>query len=273
MNIYIVVCVYTLSPAYIKKWFKLHLHNTKYKLIIVDNNLRRQITDPTVIIGTNTLNEFSAYNEGLQLIKKEFEDEYDIILMLNDTLFTRHNAKFFLKHLLKYKNTVARLSIPAICGRIDPYNNICYRNPWSNDTGYISSFCIIMNKPARDLYLKLLSDISPTFPFADSVTELLNWSTHIDRRFKEFVISHLIDTDTATVWYQSKNNIKNIERLNVKGKCVFLEHYVSGNISKHGVLVSIFPTWKQKTQHFIYEQIAKMERKLLSILKFKVGSK
>ncbi|TGC07795.1 hypothetical protein CRG93_16130 [Escherichia sp. E2593] len=77
------------------------MHNTKYKLIIVDNNLRRQITDPTVIIGTNTLNEFSAYNEGLQLLKKEFEDEYDIILMLNDTLFTRHNAKFFLKTFIK----------------------------------------------------------------------------------------------------------------------------------------------------------------------------
>ncbi|ETJ30920.1 WbbB, partial [human gut metagenome] len=70
--------------------------------------------------------EFSAYKEGIDFLEDSSLLPSGVpILILNDTLFLKHNAKFFLRKIVSYYSTIQRTELPTMAGRLDPYNNIC----------------------------------------------------------------------------------------------------------------------------------------------------
>ncbi|VEB15594.1 Uncharacterised protein [Enterobacter hormaechei] len=264
MKIYIVACIYDVDLDYLNAWVSTTFPKHEVQLIAINNNVKKQFkSGENVLIGSNSLYEFSAYYEGLKKVIMDPRYDNEVVLVINDTLFTKHNSEFFTNQLMKNLGIISRTKLPAIAGRLDSYNNICYKNPWSGLNGYISSFGMLINKAAIDIYLESIEKIDESFPFKNSVLNFLNWNCDVDKDFREFIISHLSDVEISTTWYQVKEHIKNNERLNVKGKCVFLEHFVSGMIAKEGIMVSIFPTWRLKTMNFLFEQLAKVKRKIM----------
>lgn len=262
----IIACSYTFSAKKLVDQLQASFHNFELSGVIVSNSEKQEnvsIDGFSILRGTNVLFEFSAYNEGVkELLKQEQDIAHYPILILNDTLFLKHNSKFILNKIITYYDAIIRVSIPAMAGRLDAYNNICYANPWNNITGYISSFCMLVNREGA----QQISDCYNMLPeyFSEEITDINDplWGGGVDVSLKEFIRSHLLDIDSETAWYQAKINAANFMRLHNKGKCVFMEHFISGEIGRKGILISIIPTWKGKISHFIYEQISKLQRKL-----------
>ena len=71
-------------------------------VVISNNHIVEQITMKGFHIenGTNSLFEFSAYKEGIDFLEDSSLLPSGVpILILNDTLFLKHNAKFFLRKI------------------------------------------------------------------------------------------------------------------------------------------------------------------------------
>ncbi|HHR5163669.1 TPA: sugar polymerase, partial [Escherichia coli] len=65
--------------------------------------------------GTNSLFEFSAYKEGIDFLEDSSLLPSGVpILILNDTLFLKHNAKFFLRKIVSYYSTIQRTELPTM---------------------------------------------------------------------------------------------------------------------------------------------------------------
>lgn len=263
----IVACSYTLKPEFIIN--KLYNYLPDYELdgvVISNNHVVEQITMKGFHIenGTNSLFEFSAYKEGIDFLEDSSLLPSGVpILILNDTLFLKHNAKFFLRKIVSYYSTIQRTELPTMAGRLDPYNNICYSNPWNNMNGYISSFCMLINEKSAKIIVSCYNEL-PKYFFSNDIDIIdPKWGMQIESRLREFIRSHLIDIDTDTVWYQAKLLHNDKQRINIKAQCVFMEHFISGKIGESGIVVSIFPTWKGNVLNFLNEQLAKIKRKII----------
>ncbi|HAX3822981.1 TPA: sugar polymerase [Escherichia coli] len=263
----IVACSYTLKPELIIN--KLHAYLSDYELtgvVISNNHTVEQFKTNEFYIeaGTNSLFEFSAYKEGIDFLEDKLSPQSGIpILVLNDTLFLKHNAKYILRKIVSYYSTIERAELPAIAGRLDPYNNICYNNPWNAMHGYISSFCMLINQKAAKIIVSCYNELSNYFSNNDLDISQPGWGIQIESRLREFIRSHLIDIHTDTVWYQAKLLHNDKKRINIKAKCVFMEHFISGKIGESGIVISIFPTWKGKVLNFLNEQLSKVKRIIL----------
>lgn len=263
----IIACSYTLSPSAIIMQLNKKMSSYDISGVIISNNNKYQdyksVHNFEIIAGSNCLFEFSAYHEGITNILEKKEQNTPI-LIINDTLFTKHNSNYILKKTLCFYNTVNRISNPVMVGRFDPYNNILYSNPWNDHPGYISSFCMLVNHSGAEIISSCYDTLKDFFPDNGSCADDINnpdWGAGVNYQLREFIRSHLLDIGTETSWYQANNYKKDISRLDIKGKCVFMEHYISGVIGREGILISIIPTWKGKVMNFINEQIYKLVRR------------
>ncbi|TGB82541.1 sugar polymerase [Escherichia sp. E3659] len=267
-KLYIVACSYTLKPELIINKMYAYLPDYELAGVVISNNHvvdQVKINEFYIETGTNSLFEFSAYKEGIELLEDELSSQPGVpVLILNDTLFLKHNAKYILRKILSYYLTTERSELPVIVGRFDPYNNICYSNPWNAMHGYISSFCMLINQKAAKIIVSCYNELPNYFSSNDFDISQPKWGMQIEPRLREFIRSHLIDIHTDTVWYQAKLLHSDKERINIKAKCVFMEHFISGKIGESGIVISIFPTWKGKVLNFINEQLSKIKRMILT---------
>lgn len=64
---------------------------------------------------------------------------------------------------MSYYSTIQRTELPTMAGRLDPYNNICYSNPWNNMNGYISSFCMLINEKSAKIIVSCYNELPKYF--------------------------------------------------------------------------------------------------------------
>lgn len=125
-------CSYTLKPKFIINKLYNYLPNYKLNSVVISNNhIVKQITIKKFHIKnkTNSLFKFSAYKKKINFLKNSSLLPSKVpILILNNTLFLKHNAKFFLKKIVSYYSTIQKTKLPTIASRLNPYNNICYSN-------------------------------------------------------------------------------------------------------------------------------------------------
>ncbi|WP_461602295.1 hypothetical protein [Aeromonas rivipollensis] len=266
--LYIVVCIYSVSLGEILKVIEKNIHGFNIRCIVVNNstNVERlecnnlDLTKWHYLVGSNLESEFSAYVEGLNFIHNFYSREQAPILIFNDTAITKHNFTFYVNAALSHYSIIHRAQIPAIAGRVDKYNSICFSNPWSGINGYVSSFIMLINHNAAPIFIKSLVDINEYIISDDDILSVNTWSNSMPMALREFIISHLIDLDSPIAWYQAKNKNISKKRINQKARCVFHEHYISGSLAKNGIMISLFPTWKLMVKNVIFEQLAKIKR-------------
>jgi hypothetical protein len=237
---------------------------TRFSGIVIDNgghNSPARIGAWQVHQGSNVLMDFSAYAEGAAMLAPQIESS-DAVLVLNDTVFTRHNAKFHLTRLIRYREAVRQTSSPCIAGKTDDYTNICYTNPWSGINAYVSSFAFLLNTAGIEKLQRVYSSIQEVMGSAEVDMSSDQWGPGLDRRFREFLRMHLVQVDSPTAWYQARKYAGKTAVLQKKARCVYLEHKLSGEIGRDGVIIAMYPRTRDKFRFSIADKVKKISSRL-----------
>lgn len=197
--------------------------------------------------------DFSSYFSGARALTESGDGV--ITLFVNDSLFTNHAAQANLRALLRLAPLVARLPIPAIAGKCDAYTTICLRNPWSELTHYVSTYCFLLNSPGLQAFLTL-----PALADADGVTLQQDvgspaWGKALPAAFSEFIKANLVYRESPYLWYRLREKKFEDQLLCGKARCIYFEHRLSGVIGNQGCLVpsNAGPRWT--TYLYVHEKI------------------
>ena len=211
--------------------------------------------------GSNIELDFSAYHEGAGHLQRTGLRGRSV-LFLNDSTFTRHNAYRVLKALLVYRPPLENTILPAIAGKTDTYDNVCYENPWSRLPVYVSSFCFLLNAPALDALTEVRQQADADL--GSSLTDLSSreWGARVPMAFREYLKTHLSHAGTSVSWYQLSQYRGNAALLKKKARCVYSEHRLSGEIGREGIVFAVYPRMRMKASFFLFEQAAKIARLL-----------
>lgn len=265
-----VVCSYAISPADIAKLLAeygrrlgVHFHGS-----IIANG-RHELTgvgaDWTARKGSNKELDFSAYQEGLEALGQTWESAPGVVLFINDTAFQKHHGFDIVRSLMPYLDPVAECVVPAMAGKADAYDNICYRSPWSGLPVYLSTFCFLLNRPALPAIAGVLSYVEADL--GDKTIDLDDpaWGHGLETAFRVYLRCHLTYSGISNAWYQLIEKRDNRRLIIQKARAVYYEHRLSGDIGANGVLFNIYPTLRKKWHFFLREQQAKVKRRLFSL--------
>lgn len=263
-TVHVVACGYSLPPIRIRTAMQRigRQLGVGFRGVIVDNgshDLLEADDNWVNIRGSNREQEFSAYVEGVDALREDGLSPASV-LFINDSTFNRHNAKGILKELVRYVAAIEDISTPCIVGKADDYNSICYMNPWSNLLLYVSTFCFLLNRGAVPLIIEVVRGADLALGSKDVDISTKAWGAGLDYRFREYLRSHLSHPGLPTSWYQLPTHISNRQLINQKMRCVYLEHKLSGEVGREGLIFSIFPTPRSKLEFVLLEQIAKLSR-------------
>lgn len=211
------------------------------------------------IRGSNAIMDFSAYYEGLSALAASGLPQ-EAVLVLNDTVFTDHNSYWNLKEVLKYRQFVAEVDLPCIVGKVDDYPSVCFHNPWSGLNAYVSSFCFLLNRPGQEAFLRVYERLPEEFPATTLPVTHPDWGKQLDPVFRTYLRLHLTTDFDPNSWYKAKKYNNNSRILQTKAFCVYLEHRLSGEIGRNGVIIA-FNAWaKAKVKYFLMERLGKLAR-------------
>jgi hypothetical protein len=257
-----IVCCYRQSPARVAATLARLGQETgsDFGGVIVDNAgtaTDAHIPGWHVVAGSNALMDFSGYCEGLAVL----EPRYGAVLVLNDTLFTDHNAGFMLERLLRYRDFIAACDVPAIAGKVDNYSSVCFANPWSGANAYVSSFAFLLSAVALPILPRLYAEIDQVM--GDPALAIVDpgWAPGLDPRFRTYLRLHLLTDFDPLSWYRLKIGAVAGDMLARKARCVYLEHRLSGEIARQGVIVSLFPRGRDKIAFRSRDRWARLMRR------------
>lgn len=259
-----VACCYNLTP----EEMQVRLEKVASKIgltlrgVVVANNPAHTLVDRQgwqTIRGSNAIMDLSAYYEGLHALG-ETELSKDVVLILNDTIFTDHNPHWNLKEVLKYRKFVTVVEEPCIVGKVDHYLSACFRNPWSKLNAYVSSFCFLLNRRGQQTFLDVYRRMPDEFPDAQLPVLHPDWGRSLDPTFRTYLRLHLGTDFDPNSWYKAKKYSSNDKIFSIKSCCVYLEHRMSGEIGKNGVIIAINAGTRTKIKYFFNEKVAKLAR-------------
>lgn len=248
-DIYIVACSYQVSPEeYIPRLEKfLASLNISYLGVLVSSKVNIPsiaYSKWTYLFSDNENLDFSSYAVGAKFFKDKYTNNAPV-LFVNDTLITNHSIYTNLKAIFRIFPLFISLNLPAISGKADKYTTICMRNPWSNLNIYISTYCFLLNPIAVDILLEatnILDDVGLTF---DGSIEDELWGLGLDPQFREFIKANLIYKKSPYLWYRLRESKISNSHILAKARAIFLEHYISGETSRLGVILptNAGPRW------------------------------
>jgi hypothetical protein len=231
--------------------------------VVVSNNpghsLALPVADFVVIRGSNAHLDFSGYFEGLeQLLAVPPGAAADNVLFLNDSLLIKHAAERILSRVLGLDRLLARLEVPAIGGKLDPYRSICLRNPWSGHAGYVTSFCFILNALAQPAMRTLLDDAAADGVLSSSPLADPGWGANMPAVLRESIRAHLSYEGSPYLWRSGANG--HTELTLAKARCVYFESRLSGAIGSDGAVLPINSGPRSQADIFISETFARFAK-------------
>lgn len=264
-----VVCSYAMSPAEIaatladySRRLGVHFHGA-----IIANG-RHDLTgvgpDWVAKKGSNSELDFSAYQEGIETLGLTRESSSGVVLFINDSAFQKHHAFYIVRSLMPYLDPVADCVVPAMAGKADLYDNICYRSPWSGLPVYLSTFCFLLNRPALPVIASVLEYVEADLGEKTIDLDDPAWGHGLETAFRIYLRCHLTYYGMSNTWYQLFEKRDNRRLISQKARAVYYEHRLSGEIGAKGVLFNIYPTLRKKWCFFLREQQAKIMRRLFS---------
>lgn len=211
--------------------------------------------------GSNAELDFSAYQEGADHLQRAGQRARSV-LFINDSTLTKHNAYRVLQALLAYRPALEGTDLPAIAGKTDAYDNVCFANPWSQLPVYVSSFCFLLNAPAIPVLQEVRRQAELDLGSTAADLGRPDWGTGLPAAFRTYLRTHLTHPGTSISWYQLTRHRDNAALLARKARCVYAEHRLSGEIGRQGVVFAVYPLWRMKARFFLFEQMAKLARRL-----------
>lgn len=267
--------IYGILVCYYEKYKEKAVHdfiyllsglNNDFRLIIVNNSSKlssyEKVKDKIFeISGSNLGWEFSAWDEGVHFVNKNFGDtDDDFFVFANDT-FNHHRVFNFLDTYY-FRKAILRLMIkknPVLVGEINSIGEMFKVN---DDTAnsWISSYLFAMNRQlldfsgsfnmTDDVFSSLLMDITnKKITFSDKVSA--NLATHLNGwLFPKQNKKHQ--------WYGSKH--ADLQLLSYKLKAILNEKKISINLFKcKGEMIGVYgriDAWLYlKARNFIYRRL------------------
>lgn len=220
--------------------------------------------DLTVVQGSNSLLDFSGFFEGLEhLLAQDPETEEGNVLFVNDTLFTKHAAGCILGYLLDLDPMLRRLAVAAIAGKMDTYQSVCLRNPWSGLPGFVTTFCFLLNSQALSALRHLKSDAVADGVLTDIDPSSPDWGHSLPADFREFIRAHLVYAESPFIWPSASTSAPSL--LRKKASCVYFESRLSGVIASSGAMVPINAGPRARTNIFLRELGTRAWRRLANL--------
>ena len=216
--------------------------------------------DLEIVQGTNRHLDFSGYFEGLQRLPAAHDAGAGNVLFLNDSLLTAHASSTVLRRVLALDGLLQQLEVPAGAGKLDPYRSICLRNPWSGHASYLSTFCFLLNGPARPILRRLVAESEAAGVLTEAPLEDPAWGTGLDPLTREFIRAHLVYARSPYRWRAAGS--ADPELIRKKARCVYFEHRLSGWLGLEGALVPINAGPRSRTDIFLHESLARIARAL-----------
>lgn len=262
----VAVCFHVPPAAFIARLRAMALRRGQYlQGVVVSNNPAHPLASPSsdieVIRGSNAHLDFSGYFEGLErLVEVRSDAAMSNVLFINDSLIIKHAADCILHRVLSLDQLLAQLAVPAICGKLDPYRSICLRNPWSGHTGYVSSYCFLLNALAvpvmRSLPCNAVTDgVLTTSPLANR-----DWGVGMPPAMRESIRAHLLYEGSPYLWQSRETD--DAEVALKKACCVYFESRLSGVIGCNGAVVPINAGPRSQADIFVRETFARVARML-----------
>lgn len=260
-----VVCSYGIAPLQLCQALdrigrRLHL---RLGGVVVCNGAHESPADRgdwQFLRGSNAELDFSAYHEGADFLQRAGRHARSV-LFINDSTFTKHNAYRVIQALLAYRPALEGTELPAIAGKTDAYDNVCYSNPWSQLPVYVSSFCFLLNAHAMPVLLEVRRQAELALGTAPDLGHR-DWGAGLPAAFRTYLQTHLTHAGTSISWYQLARHRDDAALLAKKVRCVYAEHRLSGEIGRQGIVFAVYPHLRMKVRFFIFEQIAKLARRL-----------
>lgn len=261
-----IVCCYRLSPDAVRGYLDRLAQKSGVTLsgVIVDNRVGAKPAVAgrwRVVPGSNALMDMSAYREGAALLMS-LPAEPSRVLFLNDTTFTEHDAAAIIDRLLRYRDFVGNLDIPAIVGKVDRYSSVCFANPWSGLNAYVSSYAFLLNARALPLLVRAYDEIDTDM--GDGAIDIVDpaWASQLHQGFRAYLRLHLTTDYDPLSWYRLRRSPVEAATLRKKARCVYLEHRLSGSVGDEGVILSLYPRQRDKLVYLFMERIARVRRRL-----------
>jgi hypothetical protein len=209
--------------------------------VVVSNNHNHSLPVDTqawrFVRGSNECLDFSAYFEGSQCVQAA-PSQGGSVIVLNDSLFTRHSAMATLGALVRVLPIVDMATMPVIAGKVDRYFSICFENPWSALQVYVSSYCFAVNRAGLECLSRLPALVIDDFQFQPFAFHPLQQTPYAMAKFFEFV-SLQVTPQSPYAWHQSKASGGSAQLLVRKARCIYYEHRLSGEIGLAGAIVPI----------------------------------
>jgi len=209
------------------------------KIIYVNNNIEVPVqnipingVDFNIICGSNSLAEFSAWNEGWESIKYFVSDD-DLVILSNDTLLRNQPFRFcieFALHKFLQDSFHRKLHKNYICGVTEDLKCIVGR--------YITSFLLILDGRAAG---RLLPDICKlenhaSINYGDNLgTDSLVVSS--DKKYESLVNKWLLSSGPNSWYKASELSVHNIDMLTRKALSILLEYSLSIKANRRNIAI------------------------------------
>lgn len=261
-----VVCCYDVGPDVIVPVLDAVGADTGRQIygVIVKNRIStrwRERSGWEMIQGSNALMDFSAFAEGGGHIVEHMERD-EAVMFVNDSTFTKHNARSHLKELVKYAERLGQIDVPCIAGKVDNYADHCFLNPWSSLNAFVSTFAFMLNARGVRILLDVCERVDAVMGAPGLDVSDHGWGVGLSPQFREFLRTHLTMSDSPSAWYQAEKYRNDRAMLRTKSCCVYLEHRLSGEIGRRGVIVSLYPRQRDRVRFRVADQVAKLRRQI-----------
>jgi hypothetical protein len=263
-DLIIIVCCYYVGVDKIANIMNKYLKRDGLKFIgiIVDNKTQdRNLNvhkDWTVINGSNEINEFSAYQEGVSHARKLGVNMKTPMMIINDSLFTKHSYGYLLKDFIKNKAILKYFDGPSMIGMKSYYSSICLTNPWSNTISFIPSYIFLINYRALELFETL-----PDCALKDGImfNEKKYFGKGLQEQFLSLITYHSIKANERSA-KKITNMIENDLQILKKARCIYFEHRLTGLIGENGILFYINDGWKKELKFRAFEFLYRLVNKI-----------
>lgn len=211
----------------------------KYNLTIINNG--NEWVD-NAVVGTNQFREFGAYHQGYEHIKNTLKNE-EIIAFINDTFLERRKFDGYFIYAYKLFYNLCKYKIIKgnfIVGEIHSIKKKILISSVELKE-HISTYFFLTNKiTIESINIDYMSqDVDLWFDRRIYAFQSQSLSEEYLSRLKNWLIR---DASANKQWYRSAAvTEQNIEKIELKAKSIFKEHFLSFKASNNGTkLIGVY---------------------------------
>ena len=186
--------------------------------------------------------DFSAYEE------MQTNDNSDLFLYINDTLFIKHPWRVIGKRLKSLLPTASSIDNPAAVGIVYPYSEALLIDKTNPSLEHMTTFCFALNRSSNKVFIETLKSLQDSNTKKDEwIKDKINSNLFI----KYLMNIHIYGPKSPWRWAKIDDNFLE-EKLSSKAISVILEYDLNANIlNSNGLIIPI----SRDLKYFLFQKL------------------